>query len=92
MALRTGLSIAYRSVMKPSLLQKKNSLCFRSLSGETGEDIKTKIDKMVSNNKVVVFMKGDPQQPRCGFSNAVVQVFETNNWLQSVINPFRSQT
>jgi monothiol glutaredoxin len=25
--------------------------------------------------KVVVFMKGVPEEPRCGFSNAVVQVF-----------------
>lgn len=29
---------------------------------------------MVKNNKVVVFMKGVPDAPRCGFSNAVVQI------------------
>ncbi|XP_055540417.1 glutaredoxin-related protein 5, mitochondrial [Wyeomyia smithii] len=32
------------------------------------------IDKLVRNNKVVVFMKGNPEEPRCGFSNAVVQI------------------
>ncbi|KXJ79939.1 glutaredoxin-related protein 5, mitochondrial [Aedes albopictus] len=32
------------------------------------------VDKLVHNNKVVVFMKGNPEQPRCGFSNAVVQI------------------
>lgn len=32
------------------------------------------IDKMVKNNKVVIFMKGTPDEPRCGFSNAVVQI------------------
>ena len=31
-------------------------------------------DGLVNANKVVVFMKGDPSAPRCGFSNAVVQV------------------
>lgn len=36
-------------------------------------DVKT-IEKFVSNNSVVVFMKGNPEAPRCGFSNAVVQV------------------
>lgn len=36
----------------------------------SNEDITT----MVKNNKVVVFMKGIPEQPRCGFSNAVVQI------------------
>lgn len=25
-------------------------------------------------NKVVVFMKGVPEEPKCGFSNAVVQI------------------
>ncbi|KAJ8719695.1 hypothetical protein PYW08_011870 [Mythimna loreyi] len=36
--------------------------------------IKEQIDKIVKNNKVVVFMKGVPDAPRCGFSNAVVQI------------------
>lgn len=35
---------------------------------------KDDIDKMVKNNKVVVFMKGVPDAPKCGFSNAVVQI------------------
>lgn len=37
-------------------------------------NIKDEIDKLVKNNKVVVFMKGTPEEPRCGFSSAVVQV------------------
>lgn len=32
------------------------------------------IEKLIKNNKVVVFMKGIPEQPQCGFSNAVVQI------------------
>lgn len=36
--------------------------------------VSSRIEKMVKNNKVVVFMKGIPDQPMCGFSNAVVQV------------------
>lgn len=32
------------------------------------------IGNLVKKNKVVVFMKGIPEEPRCGFSNAVVQV------------------
>ncbi|ALC48868.1 CG14407 [Drosophila busckii] len=35
---------------------------------------KPTMDKLVRTNKVVVFMKGNPQAPRCGFSNAVVQI------------------
>ncbi|XP_053210903.1 glutaredoxin-related protein 5, mitochondrial-like isoform X2 [Panonychus citri] len=40
----------------------------------TSPEWKEKLDKMVSSNKVVVFMKGVPNAPRCGFSNAVTQV------------------
>lgn len=35
---------------------------------------KDEIEKMVKNTKVVVFMKGVPDAPKCGFSNAVVQI------------------
>lgn len=31
-------------------------------------------EKLVNTNKVVIFMKGNPEAPRCGFSNAVVQI------------------
>lgn len=33
-----------------------------------------KFKELVNRNKVVVFMKGVPEQPMCGFSNAVVQI------------------
>lgn len=32
------------------------------------------IKNLIQNNKVVVFMKGVPDAPKCGFSNAVVQI------------------
>jgi len=35
---------------------------------------KEQVDKLVKNSKVVIFMKGVPDEPKCGFSNAVVQV------------------
>lgn len=41
--------------------------------------IKEKIDQIVKDNKVVVFMKGVPDAPRCGFSNAVVQIMRMHN-------------
>lgn len=35
---------------------------------------KALLEQLVKTNKVVIFMKGNPEQPRCGFSNAVVQI------------------
>jgi len=34
------------------------------------------IDATIKNNPVVLFMKGTPDQPRCGFSSLVVQVLD----------------
>jgi monothiol glutaredoxin len=46
------------------------SLCRTYASGSA-----EKIEELVKKSKVVVFMKGVPEEPRCGFSNAVVQIF-----------------
>nr|WP_272211699.1 Grx4 family monothiol glutaredoxin [Marinicella sp. W31]MDC2877592.1 Grx4 family monothiol glutaredoxin [Marinicella sp. W31] len=39
-------------------------------------DINTYIKSEVDDNDVVVFMKGTPQFPQCGFSGQVVQILE----------------
>ena len=41
-------------------------------STKTGS--KEHIEELVKDKPVSVFMKGTPSQPRCGFSNAVVQI------------------
>ncbi|XP_034175424.2 glutaredoxin 5 [Osmia lignaria lignaria] len=38
-----------------------------------------KIATLVKKNKVVVFMKGVPDSPKCGFSNAVIQILRMHN-------------
>ena len=37
-------------------------------------DIKDRIKEQVTQNRVVLYMKGTPQFPQCGFSAAVVHV------------------
>ena len=39
-------------------------------------DIHNQIDVLIKNNDIVLFMKGDKQHPRCGFSAVVVQILE----------------
>ncbi|XP_044630212.1 glutaredoxin-related protein 5, mitochondrial isoform X2 [Equus asinus] len=43
-------------------------------SGGCGGGSAEQLDAMVKKDKVVVFLKGTPEQPQCGFSNAVVQI------------------
>ncbi len=38
--------------------------------------VKEQIQKTVSENDVVLYMKGTPVFPQCGFSSTVVQVFD----------------
>ncbi|GFR80107.1 glutaredoxin-related protein 5, mitochondrial-like [Elysia marginata] len=37
---------------------------------------KVNFDELVKDKPIVVFMKGTPKAPRCGFSNAVCQILE----------------
>jgi len=40
------------------------------------ENVQDRIDHMVKDNPVLLFMKGTPDSPRCGFSAAVVDILE----------------
>lgn len=40
-------------------------------------ELKTRIDKLVQSAPIFVFMKGSKVMPQCGFSNTVVQIFNT---------------
>lgn len=40
----------------------------------TTPDINTRIQDLLTQNKVLVFMKGSKLMPQCGFSNNVVQI------------------
>lgn len=39
-------------------------------------ELKTKIDKILTDNKVVLFMKGTPSFPQCGFSARAVAILK----------------
>ncbi len=40
-------------------------------------ELKERLDTLVKQNKIVVFMKGNKLMPQCGFSNNVVQILNT---------------
>ncbi|MBD2180856.1 Grx4 family monothiol glutaredoxin [Planktothrix sp. FACHB-1355] len=40
-------------------------------------ELKEKIDNLVKQHKILVFMKGNKLMPQCGFSNNVVQILNT---------------
>ena len=48
------------------------------------DDINKKIKSIIDDNNIVLFMKGTPEQPMCGFSNRAATV------LQQLDEPFAS--
>jgi monothiol glutaredoxin len=44
---------------------------------ELGEAVRKKIEGHLHNNKVVLFMKGTPQQPMCGFSAQTIAALDS---------------
>ncbi|KAL5538780.1 hypothetical protein UlMin_044330 [Ulmus minor] len=56
--------------------------CFAALTPE----LKSTLDKVVTSNKVVLFMKGTKDFPQCGFSHTVVQILNSLNVPFETIN------
>lgn len=40
-------------------------------------EAKARIEQLIKDNKIMVFMKGSKLMPQCGFSNNVVQILNT---------------
>ena len=40
------------------------------------DDVIAEIENEIRNNKVMIYMKGTPSFPQCGFSAATIEVFE----------------
>jgi monothiol glutaredoxin len=40
------------------------------------DDLKTRITQTISSNRIMLFMKGNPSMPQCGFSAAVVNILK----------------
>lgn len=83
-----GRQMMSHTIKNTGFLHKEPLSAFRFLC--TAVTPKEDIEKLVKNNKVVVFMKGVPDAPKCGFSNAVVQIlrmhavqYDSHNVLES---------
>mmetsp|Transcript_80853 Transcript_80853/g.229039 ORF Transcript_80853/g.229039 Transcript_80853/m.229039 type:complete len:143 (-) Transcript_80853:56-484(-) len=51
-----------------------------NVQGAANDDVQSKLKQLVTDNKVVLFMKGSPDMPQCGFSRAVAGVLEAEGF------------
>ncbi|KJE90230.1 hypothetical protein CAOG_01571 [Capsaspora owczarzaki ATCC 30864] len=80
MTLSTAAAAAARQATSP-FAASTVSMCrgYATMAPAESESARDFIDKTVKGNPVVLFMKGVPEQPMCGFSRAVVQVLAAQN-------------
>ncbi|CDS10309.1 hypothetical protein LRAMOSA02985 [Lichtheimia ramosa] len=61
------------TLLRPTINARANApMWARWLS----DDLRKKLDKDVKSKDIVLFMKGTPEQPMCGFSRAAVQIMQ----------------
>jgi monothiol glutaredoxin len=53
--------------------------------------LRTKIEAQIKNNKIMVYMKGTPDMPQCGFSAATVQVLRSLGYPFATVNVLEDQ-
>ncbi|KAI0736406.1 glutaredoxin [Fomitopsis betulina] len=69
-SLRSSFSSSLRTSTAPAFSSSRLALARRFIS----DDTRAKIQLAVKSTPVVLFMKGTPDQPQCGFSRAAIQV------------------
>lgn len=46
---------------------------------QSKDDLNVRLKKLINSAPVMLFMKGKPEEPRCGFSRQIVQLLNENN-------------
>lgn len=58
----------------PVVAESKETL--KEEEEETEEQLNARLKKLMNQSKVVLFMKGNPDEPRCGFSRKIVALLK----------------
>jgi len=53
--------------------------------------ISTFLNTAIQQNPILIFIKGTPQQPQCGFSRTVVQILQKENVPFTAVNVLEDQ-
>lgn len=49
------------------------------VSPSMGENLKKRLHQLVNSHPIMLFMKGDPESPKCGFSQKLVDILKKEN-------------
>ncbi len=65
------------NLVKSLSIAESSSFAITEQSGSTA-DLNVKLDKLINSAPVMLFMKGTPSEPKCGFSRQIVEILKTN--------------
>ncbi|CAN4083633.1 unnamed protein product [Withania somnifera] len=80
-----GCALRCSSFPNSSILTSNRISSIRCLAA-LDPNLKATLDKVVTSQKIVLFMKGTKDFPQCGFSNTVVQILKSLNAPFETIN------
>jgi len=55
------------------------------------QDVINKIEKQISENKLIIYIKGTPEHPLCGFSAQVIHILNSLNAEYSYVNVLENE-
>lgn len=58
---------------------------------EPAVDLNTRLDGLIRTAPVMLFMKGNPSEPRCGFSRKIVELLQSNDVIFSTFDILSDQ-
>ncbi|GAA5990195.1 hypothetical protein JCM10908_005870 [Rhodotorula pacifica] len=87
--LRTAIRPASASFQaRAPLASRANLLRIATQQRHLSQEARQKIDGVVQKHPLVLFMKGTPSMPQCGFSRAVCQILEVQGVAEEKIVAF----
>ncbi|XP_037463216.1 monothiol glutaredoxin-S11 [Triticum dicoccoides] len=60
----------------PAVLEKVQEMAWQNGSSASESTLKKRLEQLVNSHPVILFMKGNPEEPRCGFSRKVVDILK----------------
>ncbi|VEU41338.1 unnamed protein product [Pseudo-nitzschia multistriata] len=73
----TATSCSVAAPAKSAASTTARFMSFEDFGQETPEDTKERIQELVDNHPVLLFMKGSKLFPQCGFSNTACQILQS---------------
>ncbi|KAK9738288.1 Thioredoxin [Popillia japonica] len=57
---------------------KQNNTEVDNVNDKSGDNLEQRLKSLINKHKVMLFMKGNPETPRCGFSRQIIEILKSS--------------